>query len=437
MRDPGKISAAIEVLADFEKRRVPLKVCLADWARGHRFAGAKDRAWISGLCLDVLRCKHSLGYLMKDDTPRARALGALRFSWGWDLSLLAQCASEEPHGPGALSEAEEQALASDGAMSEVSDSIAGDYPDWLAPSFARVFDDPVAEAAAFTQRAPIDLRVNSLKADSQKALKSLGTLGGEVSDLLINALRLPAPESTRRAGAVETIPSYGKGWVEVQDLGSQIAAAAAGDLTNCQVLDFCAGAGGKTLALSAMAQNKGQIFAWDADGRRLAPIFERIRRAGARNIQVRSPADGGTLADLVGKMDLVFVDAPCTGTGTWRRRPDTKWRLTKSQLETRMKEQDDALSAAAPYVKPGGKLVYVTCSFLAEENEDRLAAFRTQQSDFTPVETLAEINASGQLAEGAMAVLEACKVSDGALRLTPKRCGTDGFFVSVLQRAAE
>ena len=167
-----------------------------------------------------------------------------------------------------------------------------------------------------------------------------------------------------------------KGLVEVQDEGSQIAALLAEAKPGMQVLDLCAGAGGKTLALAASMDNHGQIYATDTDGRRLAPIFARLERSGARNVQVRAPkGQADVLADLEGRCDLVMIDAPCTGSGAWRRNPDAKWRIRPGALEQRMKDQDETLEAAVRFVKKGGRIVYVTCSVLRPENEDRIAAF--------------------------------------------------------------
>ena len=167
--------------------------------------------------------------------------------------------------------------------------------------------------------------------------------------------------------------------------------------------------------------NTGQLYAYDNDARRMADLIPRATRAGVRNLQVRSPVEKDPLRGLEGKMDVVFVDAPCTGTGTWRRHPDTKWRLTPEQLERRMAEQDTVLDQAAPQVKPGGRLVYVTCSILAEENEDRLTAFRERHPQF----------AGKPIALAGLPV-----TPEGYLRMTPLRTGTDGFFVAVLERSA-
>ena len=169
----------------------------------------------------------------------------------------------------------------------------------------------------------------------------------------------------------------------MQDQGSQIAALMVGAGPGEQVLDLCAGAGGKTLALASAMDNKGQVFATDSDRARLAPIFERLKRAGARNVQVREA--GAPLDDLAGRMDAVLIDAPCTGTGVWRRRPDAKWKLTDQALALRIGEQAALLMDAMRYVKPGGRLAYVTCSLLPDENADQVAAFLAAHTDFSVV----------------------------------------------------
>lgn len=403
MRDGGRLSAAISVLEDIENRHKPARLALKAWGDASRFAGSKDRAFVSGLVLDALRRRRSLGWMMGADTPRAVAIGVLRFLWDWPLERIAEAAADEPHGPGALTDEER---APPRPLADAPDAVRGDYPDWLEPHLTRVFGEARAdEAAALAARAPVDLRVNLLKTDPVRAAKVLEPLKAE--PLEGAAFRIPAPDPTERAGAVETIPAFGKGWFEVQDHGSQLAAEAAGDIKGKQVLDFCAGGGGKTLALAAAMGNTGQLYAYDSDARRMADLTPRSIRAGVRNLQVRSPVEKDPLRALAGKMDVVFVDAPCTGTGTWRRHPDTKWRLTPEQLTRRMAEQDVVLDEAAPFVKSGGRLVYVTCSLLAEENEDRLTAFLERHPTFRP---------AGEYR-----------------RMSPLRTATDGFFVAVLE----
>jgi 16S rRNA (cytosine967-C5)-methyltransferase len=197
-------------------------------------------------------------------------------------------------------------------------------------------------------------------------------------------------------------------------------------------VDLCAGAGGKTLALAAMMENSGQLYATDTDKRRLAPIHARLERAGVRNVQVRTPRGAAeVLDDLAGKIDLVLIDAPCTGTGSWRRNPDAKWRLRPGALEQRLKDQAAALDRAVPLIKPGGRVVYVTCSVLDAENGGQIRDFLTRHPDFRadkPEQVASALGERGYLL-GKTALL-----TDTGLLMTPRRTGTDGFFVSVMRR---
>jgi len=399
-------------------------MALKNWGEAARYAGAKDRAFVSGLTLDVLRRRRSLGWRMGEESRRAAALAALRFLWDWPLERVAEAAGEEPHGPGPLTDAERAALETPRDLADAAAAVRGDYPDWLDASLVRAFgDDRAEEGAALSERAPVDLRVNLLKSDPERTLKALSSLLAEPTDVLPTALRMPALDPTARSAAVETIPQFSKGWFEVQDLGSQIAATAAGEVKGKQVLDLCAGGGGKTLALAGAMGNTGQIYAYDSDARRLADTIRRGDRAGVRNLQIRSPVNPDPLKGLEGKMDVVFIDAPCSGTGSWRRHPDTKWRLTPETLEKRMADQDAVLDAGAPFVKPGGRMVYVTCSVLPEEDEDRVTAFLERTEGFAVKPATGDPKLTQHL------------TADGYLRLSPKTAGTDGFFVAVLEKA--
>ena len=436
MRDGGRVSAAIQVLGDIEHHHRPARLALKGWGDTSRYAGAKDRAWVSGLVLDALRHRRSLAWRAGADTPRAVAMAALAFGWGWSAEQVANTFAESPHGPGPLSDDERRSLDEPRPLDNAPAPVRGDYPDWLEPHLERVFgEDRVAEAAALAARAPVDLRVNSLKTEVGRALGALAPLGVRSAGILPQALRLAPPDPAARAAPVEAQPEHQKGWYEVQDLGSQIAAAAAGDVQGRQVLDFCAGGGGKTLALAARMGNTGQLYAYDADARPLAETVKRAQRAGVRNLQVRSPLRPDALADLEARMDVVFVDAPCSGSGTWRRHPDAKWRLRPGQFERRMDEQDAALTEAAAYVKPGGRMVYATCSVLAEENEDRVAGFLQAHADFAPTDALEGVRASGLADEAGLEALAERRTPAGFLRLSPRSLDADGFFVAVLQRA--
>ena len=270
----------------------------------------------------------------------------------------------ERFAPEPLSEAERSALTSrtlDGAPPH----IAGDYPEWLDAPLAAVFgDDRVAEATAMASRAPLDLRVNTLKAKREKVLASLRHLGAQETPWSPIGLRIELGADARNPG-IHAEEDFIKGGIEVQDEGSQLAALFSAAKPGEQVIDLCAGAGGKTLALAAMMQGKGRLIATDHDKRQLAPIYERLSRAGVHNADVRAPkGDTDPLADIKASADLVLIDAPCTGTGTWRRNPDAKWRMRPGALEVRLKDQAEVLDRAAALVKPGGRIAYVTCSVL-------------------------------------------------------------------------
>ena len=285
------------------------------------------------------------------------------------------------------------------------------------------------EGRALADRAPVDLRANLLKTTREKALKALAHLGAEPTPLSPVGLRI-AIRPDGRGPALAAEPAYVKGLVEVQDEGSQLAALLSEAKPGLQVLDLCAGAGGKTLALAAMMDNHGQVYATDDDGRRLAPIFDRLARSGARNVQVRAPkgqADG--LVDLAGRCDLVMIDAPCTGSGAWRRNPDAKWRMRPGALEQRIKDQDETLDNAVRFVKPGGRIVYVTCSVLRAENEDRVAAFLARHDAFLPIDAATQARAAGL-----PALAERASPFGPGFRWSPRTAGADGFYVATLAR---
>jgi 16S rRNA (cytosine967-C5)-methyltransferase len=430
---PGaRIAASIEVLADIDDRRRPAADVLKDWGLAHRFAGSGDRAAIAGLVYDALRRRASSAFLMGEATPRAILLGMLRRERGFEVAAIARLVDGSRYAPAPLTEAERARLAAD-QTTDAPPHVLGDYPEWLDPHFARVFGEERAqEGAALSSRAPLDLRVNSLKADREAALVALADLAPEPTRWSPEGLRIRLAADAK-SPAIHAEPAYLKGQVEIQDEGSQIAALLAGAKPGEQVVDLCAGGGGKTLALAAAMQNKGQLYATDGDKRRLAPIHARLVRAGARNVQVRSPKSiGNELADLAGRIDLVLIDAPCTGIGAWRRNPDAKWRIRPGALEQRVKEQADILERAVPLVKPGGRIAYVTCSVLDEENGAQIRAFASHHPDFSVEKPAETANALG---ERAYLFRRAVLISEQGLLMTPRRTDTDGFFVSLLRRS--
>ena len=433
MTPAARLTAAIEVLADIETRRRPAADALKDWGLAHRFAGSGDRAAIAGLVYDALRRRASSCFLMGEEAPRANLLGMLRLERGLDADAIARLADGSRFAPPLLSDAEQKALRENSLVNAPS-HVAGDYPEWLDPHLTRAFGDERAEeGAALARRAPLDLRVNTLKAERDKAATDLAHLNAEPTRWSTWGLRIAlAPDAKSRG--INAEPAFLKGLIEIQDEGSQLAALFAGAKPGEQVVDLCAGAGGKTLALAAIMENRGQIYATDDDKRRLAPIHARLERSGARNVQVRTPkGNADAVADLAGHADLVLIDAPCTGTGAWRRNPDAKWRVRPGALSARLKEQAVLFDRAATLLKPDGRIAYVTCSVLAEENGDQVRAFLTRHADFTVVPPVEVTNVLG---ERAFLFRRAALLSEEGILMTPRRTDTDGFFVSLLRRAS-
>ncbi len=428
----ARLSAAIEVFADIEARRRPAADALKDWGLSHRFAGSSDRAAIAGLVYDALRRKSSSAWLMGESNPRAVLIGMLHRERGLDVAAIEALCNGARYAPTPLTDTETAGLAR-GTLVGAPAHIEGDYPDWLDPYLARAFgEERAAEGAALASRAPLDLRVNTLAAERDEVLSKLAHLHVEPTRWSPVGLRIGLAADAK-SPAIHAEPLFLKGQIEIQDEGSQLAAFLAGAKPGEQVIDLCAGAGGKTLALAAAMENRGQIYATDTDKRRLVAIHERLARSAARNVQVRTPKSvGDAIADLAGRADLVLIDAPCTGTGTWRRNPDAKWRIRPGALNERNKQQEAALERAAALVKPGGRIAYVTCSVLAEENGDQVRAFTGRHGDFSVEKPANVINVLG---ERAYLFARAVLISDEGLLMTPRRTDTDGFFVSVLRRS--
>ncbi|MFL6839631.1 MAG: RsmB/NOP family class I SAM-dependent RNA methyltransferase [Bradyrhizobium sp.] len=432
MTPAARLSAAIELIDTIDTQRVPAAKALKEWGTAHRYAGSGDRAAISGLIWDVLRRRASSAWIMEEDTPRARVLGMLKLERGMAVDAIAALCDGGRFAPAPLSDAERSALTSR-SLNDAPAHIAGDYPEWLDPALAEVFgDDRVAEATAMASRAPLDLRVNTLKAKPEKMLPRLSHLGARETPWSPIGLRIELGADARNPG-IHAEEDFIKGAIEVQDEGSQLAALFSAAKPGEQVIDLCAGAGGKTLALAAMMQGKGRLIATDNDKRQLAPIHERLSRAGVHNVDVRTPkGDSDPLADIRASADLVLIDAPCTGTGSWRRNPDAKWRMRPGALEVRLKDQAEVLDRASTLVKPGGRIAYITCSVLPSENGDQVRAFVSRHPEFLivpPHETAAVLWDKAEDFEKA-----ALASAEGWL-MTPRRTGTDGFFVSVLKKA--
>jgi 16S rRNA (cytosine967-C5)-methyltransferase len=411
MTPAARLQAAIDILAGLEGTQQPADRYLKDFFRARRYAGAKDRRAISERVFDILRHRARFAHRMGDAAPRALAIAAL-LAEGDDPAAL----FSGGYGPAPLTDAERAAIAK--APPPPPPHVAGEYPQWLAPSLEASFGAHLAEEmAALQARAPVDLRVNTLKAARPQVLAALQAQGFAAAPTPYSpiGIRLPPGEG---GAALATSPLFLSGAFEFQDEAAQIAALLAGAAPGMRVLDLAAGAGGKALAMAAAMDNRGEILAFDDSPARLAPLAERAARAGASCITLAQGRGGPLWGN--GQFDLVFLDAPCSGTGTWRRQPELRWRLTPQRLADLTGIQDRLLDEAARHTKRGGRLVYATCSLLPDENEERVAAFLARTPGFRRL-------AAAAAWPGAIPGL----AQD--FRASPAATGTDGFYCALLQ----
>lgn len=429
MTPAARLAAAIDLIVALENApRRPADASANAFFRERRYIGGGDRRAVSTLVWDVLRAWRRLHWHLRDvpggSSPRLLCGASLVLS-GHAASGICALYSGERYAPPVLSAREAQALAAlDGR--DVSDKamprpVRLEYPDWLDESLQACFGDALeAEMSAMNAGAPLDLRVNLLKGTRDEAMEALRREG------LLAAPTALSPWGLRLDGrqAVTTAPPFKEGVVEIQDEGSQLVVGALDAKPGERVLDFCAGAGGKTLAIAMTMQNRGQIVACDVSAPRLEGAVKRLRRAGVHNVERHLLTTGDKwVKRRSGSFDRVLVDAPCSGTGTWRRNPDARIRLTPTDIAELRVKQADILDRAATLVKPGGRLVYATCSILPEENGLQIEAFLQRRPDF-----------SACVPVGAPLPAELEGVPQ--FSLTPLRHETDGFFAAVLQRAA-
>ncbi|MFG5120722.1 RsmB/NOP family class I SAM-dependent RNA methyltransferase [Methylorubrum sp. POS3] len=424
----ARISAAIEILDDIVARRRPAADALKDWGLAHRFAGSGDRAAIASFVYDGLRRRASAAYLMGTETGRAVIIGMLRLQRGLAEPTIAGLFDGGRFAPTPLTDDERKWLI-EGNLLGAPPEIAGDAPAFVLPSLAAAFgDDLMEELRALGRRAPLDIRINTLKQSREEAAATLNDLGAELTPLSPLGLRIPIGEDGR-GPALHVDPLFLDGGFEIQDEGSQLASLLASARAGETVVDLCAGGGGKSLALASLTRNGARLIATDADPRRLAPIHERLRRSGAE-VEVRTPRTGkaraDVLADLDGTVDRVLIDAPCTGTGTWRRNPDAKWRLRPGSLANRTGEQAEVLDRAARLVRPGGTIVYVTCSVLPEENDAAVDGLLTRSGG-----AIASVATDLTAVPG---LSDKVRRTQRGVQMSPALTGTDGFYVATMTR---
>jgi len=390
MTPSARLQAAIEILdevvAAAESGGAAADTLIARYFKTRRYAGSKDRRAVRDLAYAAIRRAGE-----RPSSGRAAMVGLAQ-----DRADVAALFDGSHNGPAPIGD--EPA------------APAGIAPGWLEEKLTVSLG--ADELPALLERAPLDLRVNRLKATREDVLPTIPD--AVAGDLSPDAIRLP--EGTK----VEAMPAFEQGLIEVQDEGSQVIVAACAAAPGMTVVDLCAGAGGKTLALAGAMTGRGRLIACDVDRARLSRLAPRAERAGATFIEARL-LDGGrearNLSDLDAQADVVLIDAPCSGTGTWRRNPEARWRLTPARLARLRALQAHVLSFGAPLVKPGGRLVYAVCSLLEEEGPAQVEAFLAANAGWEQLNPLAAGRPAGP-----------------GRRLTPAHDGTDGFFIAVLGR---
>ena len=431
MRDGARIQASIEILERMKNSKIPMDNNIRDYLHHKRYIGSKDRKAIVELVYDIVRAHARLGWWLDkvalEDSPRVRVFTYLALT-GMSAHNVTIRFSAEQYCPDELNEAELKGLSAVEEQSLIHEDMPRatkcECPPELESKLTTIFgDDFEAEMMAMLEPAGLDLRVNTIKIDVDKAQSSLKkddveTVRTTYSPVGLRCLGKPYMSATK---------AFHKGFVEIQDEGSQLIAHVCGVQPGMRVMDYCAGGGGKTLGIAAAMQGKGIIFALDNDSRRLEKGRRRYKKADVHNIEVRSLEDEKNrkwLRRQKDAMDVVLVDAPCSSSGTWRRNPDLRWHQYGPSLDEIKQSQAEILERVADKVKVGGRLVYATCSLFAEENEQQIAIFLKNHPEYK-ILPVADIWPEGT----------PCPVEGDYLRLTPKTHQTDGFFTAVLQRS--
>ncbi len=420
MTPSARLQAAIDLLDRIASSRQPADQVLRTWGGANRYAGSKDRRAVADRVYLCLRQPPRMG-----EGGRGRVLASLALHDGLTAAEIAGLFTGEGHAPGSLTPEETAALSAPTPA-----ALPVFIEDQLKASFG---DDWRAEADdLMLSRAPLDIRINGLKATIDDVLQELSDAGLKVDRTPWSAfgLRLPGPPPN-----LSPLTAFKSGAFEVQDEGSQLAAWLVGAQCGETVIDYCAGGGGKTLAIAQAMRGSGRLIACDLNPRRLDAIKPRLQRAGVFAEFRRVGPTGDRLDDLQGQADRVLVDAPCSGSGTWRRRPEEAWRLTEAELKRLADVQLEILARAADLVRPGGRLAYVTCSVLAAENAAVADAFAAARPDFAPlaIETAAQ---SSMLTALGRQRLSALAQGGSEVQLSPRRSQTDGFFIALFERTS-
>jgi 16S rRNA (cytosine967-C5)-methyltransferase len=421
----AQLTAAAAALRAVLPLEHPADASLRRFFRDHPKLGARDRAFAADTIFTVLRHLRLLETLTQSREPRRLLLAALAIDEGRSLRQLEPLLADPGRGRKATDTGEWLAAVRAADITQLPLPVQLSLPDWVWERLLAATPEAAAItlARALLAPAPLDLRVNTLLATRDEVLRALQDDG-------IAAAPTPwSPVGVRldEKPSLQSHPLFLEGKVEVQEEASQLLAYLVGAKRREMVVDFCAGAGGKTLALGAMMRSEGRLYAFDTSQRRLANLAPRLKRSGLSNVhpQLIDNEHDRRTQRLAGKIDRVLVDAPCSGLGTLRRNPDLKWRQSPQALEELRAKQTSIVAAAAKLVKPGGRLVYATCSILPEENEGIVDAFLCAAPQFQL-----------QPAAGLLAAHGIALDTGDCFRVTPDRYGMDGFFAAVLQRTA-
>lgn len=422
MTPAARLAAAASILDSIAQGRQPAEVVMKAWGTANRYAGSKDRRAIADRVYKVIRARARLSWIMGGrEDGRALVIGSLHALDNLSLEEIEALHSGDGYGPRPLSKQERSRITS--VEGELPGWVAAGLPKFVVEDFQKVFGDDWQNQAheLMAPRAPIDLRINSLKTTREDVEGELraAELSPEYTPWSELGLRLAAEPPPN----IQALEGFKTGAFEIQDEGSQIICALVDAKPGTTVVDYCAGGGGKTLGLAQSMQGQGRLVASDVVNKRLENIRPRLERAGVEAELVLIGQNGGGLEDLNDAADLVLVDAPCSGSGTWRRHPEDAWRLTAEEVERLHGLQTRIMSQAAKLVKVGGRIAYVTCSMLSRENEDSAAAFEAAHPNFKPVPLTEDMHAVASLAKG------------HTLRMSPASTGTDGFFFALYERA--
>ncbi|MDR0968813.1 MAG: RsmB/NOP family class I SAM-dependent RNA methyltransferase [Holosporaceae bacterium] len=415
MNQSSQIQVAIQLLDLFFASRAPFDIILAKFFKKNKI-GSHDRRAIAEFCYSIFRNFEKLKFLTQKITSnfgRFYILAFLKTNEKWSNDKINETFSGKQYDPSKLTDFEKRFLSSLDKNIAFPENALFNYSEWMSPYLKRSFGKELSnEMSALNGKATVDLRVNTLKASKDEVKQALSDLGFQVEDCRYSTSGL----KILRGRIGRNCDVISKGLAEIQDEGSQLVAEACGTVAGDTVVDYCAGAGGKTLAIAATMKNKGRIFALDKYEERLENAKLRFRRAGVNNAFCQQ-ITGKWIKRRLEFADIVLVDAPCSGTGTWRRNPDMRAKFAQEDLQELLAVQAEILESAYRLVKKGGRLVYATCSILKEENEDQVAKFLENHSDFSRVKVRLQ-NYSGDY-----------------LKLTPYQNKTDGFFAAVLERA--